>query len=109
MGMHHHAPGLSQGVDSQKGQEGAKCDAMLEMYVPIQDPVHEPTVLGFILSVMEEMWGKYLIKHGSDCRAGLKLKKAHAGYITNYSDSENIKTKPVCDIGHGDKIKPRNI
>lgn len=58
MGMHHHAPGLSQGVDSQKDQEGAKCDAKLEMYILIQDPVPEPTVLGFILSVMEEMWGK---------------------------------------------------
>lgn len=36
-----------------------------------------------------------LIKHGSDWRAGLKHKKAHAGYITNYSDSENMKTKTV--------------
>lgn len=56
--MYHHAPGLSQRVASQEGQWGAKCDAMLEMYILIQDPVPEPTVLGFILSVMEEMWGK---------------------------------------------------
>ena len=48
------------------------------------------------MSVMEEMWGKNtFIKHGSDWKAGLKHKKAHAGYITNYSDSENRKTKTV--------------
>lgn len=63
---------------------------MLKMYIL------EPTVLRFILSAMEEMWGENTFKkHGSDWRAGLKHKKAHAGYITNYSDSENGKTKTV--------------
>lgn len=41
------------------------------------------------------MGRKYLQKTWIRLRAGLKHKKAHAGYITNYSDSENGKTKTV--------------
>lgn len=68
---------------------------MLGMCVLIQDPVPEPTVLGFILSVMEEMWVKYPPKTWIRLESRIKAQKAHAGYITNYSDSENIETKTV--------------
>lgn len=95
-GYAHHAPCLSQGGDSQKGQWGAKCDAVLKMYILIMTLFLSQQYWVLFWVSWKRCGGKNtFIKHGSDWKAGLKHKKVHAGYITNYSDSENRKTKTV--------------